>query len=72
MTIKQLNKLHPEMYVMTDGLFFIGELNNRFQHTITEDKSKATTWSYADTLSPYKLDMAKIETKLSQLSFRPF
>lgn len=70
MTVKQLNKLHPEKYVMTDGLFYIGELNSRFQHTITEDKSKAASWSYADTLSNHKLDMAITETKLSKLEFQ--
>lgn len=65
MNTKQLNKLHPQKYVMTDGLFFIGELNSRFQHTITRDKSKAAIWSYADTISSHKIDMAITETKLN-------
>ena len=69
MTTKQLNKNHPEQFVMSDGLFFIGPLDSRFKHTLTQNITSAVKWSYADTISPNKLQMAIAETKLSKLQF---
>lgn len=69
MTTKQLNKLNPQQYVMTDGLFYIGSLDSKFRHTLTQNKTEAVIWNYSDTVSPHKLDMAKAETGLSKLEF---
>lgn len=69
MTIKQLNKQHPEKYVMTDGLFYIGVLDSRLKHTITTNPDEAVRWTYADSLHAGKLEFAILETKLSKLQY---
>lgn len=72
MTIKELNKLHPEKYVMVTYEFgaplYIAPVKN-LRTQITTEKNQAEVWSYADTLSAMKLKMAKHETGYKELKY---
>ena len=65
MTIKELNKLHPEQYVLVTheygaSIYIAPLLDLTIQ--ICDNKEDAEKWSYADMLSDVKLKYHKAAT----------
>ncbi|MFD3003108.1 hypothetical protein ACFS7Z_22285 [Pontibacter toksunensis] len=70
MNIEELNKLHPEKYVLVTYEYeypiYIAPLHN-LEIQICSKKEDAEVWSYADMLSEAKLSYHKIATGYKEL-----
>ncbi len=71
-TIKQLNKQHPEKYVMVTYEYgepvYVAPLIEGHVN-VTPELAEAEVWSYADTLSSFKLKYYQSITRCKELKF---